>query len=53
MNLKRLEEENEKEKKNMIFLINKEILPLKKELKNEIIEVQKLKKQLLMWNNYG
>jgi hypothetical protein len=50
MNLKRLEEENEKEKKNMIFLINKEILPLKKELKNEIIEVQKLKKQLLMWN---
>ncbi len=50
MNLQRIEEENEKEKNKMLFLINKEITPLQKELKNEILEVQKLKKQLLQWN---
>ena len=44
--LKRLKEENEKERTQMFNLINKEILPLKKELKNEILEVQRLKKQL-------
>ena len=48
--LKRLKEENEKERTQMFNLINKEILPLKKELKNEILEVQRLKKQLLQWN---
>lgn len=48
--LKRLKEENEKERNQMFNLINKEILPLKKELKNEILEVQRLKKQLLQWN---
>ena len=50
MNLQRLEEENEKEKNKMLYLINKEITPLQKELKSEILEVQKLKKQLLQWN---
>ncbi len=50
MNLNGLEKENEKERNNMMTLINKEILPLQQELKNEILEVQKLKKQLLKWN---
>lgn len=48
--LMRLKEENEKERAQMSNLINKEIVPLKKELKNEILEVQRLKKQLLQWN---
>ena len=46
----RLEEENERERNRMFNLINKEILPLQKELKNEILEVQRLKKELLQWN---
>ena len=46
----RLKEENEKEKNKMMNLINKEIIPLQKELKNEINEVQKLKSQLKLWN---
>ena len=47
----RLKEENEKEKFRMINLINKEIIPLQKELKNEISEVQKLKRKLKQWEN--
>ena len=46
----RLKEENEKEKNRMLSLINKEIIPLQKELKNEIKEVQNLKNQLLKWD---
>ena len=46
----RLKEENEKEKNIMLSLINKEIIPLQKELKNEIKEVQNLKNQLLKWD---
>ena len=46
----RLEEENERERIKMNKLINKEIVPLKNELKEEIMEVQKLKKELMMWN---
>ena len=46
----RLKEENEKEKNRMQSLINKEIIPLQKELKNEIKEVQNLKNQLLKWD---
>jgi hypothetical protein len=45
----RLKEENEREKIKMLNLINKEIIPLQKELKNEISEVQKLKRQLKQW----
>ena len=45
----RLKEENEREKIKMLNLINKEIIPLQKELKNEINEVQKLKRQLKQW----
>ena len=46
----RLKEENEREKNRMLSLINKEIIPLQKELKNEIKEVQNLKNQLLKWD---
>ena len=46
----RLKEENEKEKNIMLSLIHKEIIPLQKELKNEIKEVQNLKNQLLKWD---
>ena len=46
----RLKEENEKEKTEMLSLINKEILPLQNELKNEIDEVRKLKNQLIRWD---
>ena len=46
----RLKEENEKEKGEMLSLINKEILPLQNELKNEIDEVRKLKNQLIQWD---
>ena len=48
--LKRLEEENMKEKKRMHSLINEEIIPLQKELKAEINEVRNLKNQLKFMN---
>ena len=46
----RLVEENEKERNKMFYLINKEIIPLQKELKSEINEVRNLKIQLKQWN---
>ena len=48
--LKRLEEENMKEKKRMHSLINEEIIPLQKELQAEINEVRILKNQLKFMN---
>ena len=48
--LQRLEDENEKERNKMNNLINKEIIPLQKELKNEINEVKRIKMELKQWN---
>ena len=49
--INRKKEENEVERRKMFALINREILPLQKELKSEIADVQQLKQELMQWEN--